>query len=260
METITFNKHRHNIPTTPDDLTPDQYQYLLRLFNGYASGALSLDMVRTRWFGSLVGLNGLDYKILKPERRQGAEELAARALGYFIRPSSGPDSLPILDITTVRNLLPEYRGYRGPGDLMFGVTFGQFVEVFTLMEQIETAHDGGAILQEVARILYHIPSTEPVPAVLAFHAPLFFGNVWHHIMTTPVDINGRSLDLSILGRKIPGDTMPDDNTGWTGVAYEVAASGIFGNLRQVEDADLWEVLLYLYKCKFEYIHQKQEKK
>ena len=43
----------------------------------------------------------------------------------------------------------------------------------------------------------------------------------------------------------------------TGIVFEVAASGVFGNKKEVDDTPFWDVLLYLYKCKFEYLHQKQ---
>ena len=54
--------------------------------------------------------------------------------------------------------------------------------------------------------------------------------------------------------------MADDKTGWTGIVFEVAASGVFGNKKEVDDTPFWDVLLYLYKCKFEYLHQKRNKK
>ena len=54
-----------------------------------------------------------------------------------------------------------------------------------------------------------------------------------------------------------GGKKPDDKTGWTGITFEVATAGLFGNVAEVERTDMWAVLNYLYKCKFEYLNEKR---
>ena len=75
------------------------------------------------------------------------------------------------------------------------------------------------------------------------------------------DIGGEDIDFRMLFQKLASeDRKADDKTGWTGIVFEVAASGVFGNKKEVDDTPFWDVLLYLYKCKFEYLHQKRNKK
>ena len=75
-------------------------------------------------------------------------------------------------------------------------------------------------------------------------------------MAAPVEINGKKIDFRIIF-KSSGGSRPDDKTGWTGITFEVASAGLFGNVSQVEAADMWAVLIYLYKCRFEYNHEKR---
>ena len=114
------------------------------------------------------------------------------------------------------------------------------------------------------RSLYRYKDPEKTPAVpslLAIHAVNFFSAVWEMVLSGPVYIGGEAIDFRILFQKLASeDRKADDKTGWTGIVFEVAASGVFGNKKEVDDTPFWDVLLYLYKCKFEYLHQKRNKK
>ena len=94
--------------------------------------------------------------------------------------------------------------------------------------------------------------------ILAWHAPMLFLAVWKAIQSGPIEINGRDVDFSIIFRS-SGPRRPDDKTGWAGITFEIATSGVFGNVAEVEASPFWSVLMYLYKCKFEYIHDKSKK-
>jgi len=67
------------------------------------------------------------------------------------------------------------------------------------------------------------------------------------------------VDFSIIF-KSSGSRRPDDKTGWAGISFEIAAAGVFGNVSELDAAPFWAVLMYLYKCKFEYMHDKSNKK
>ena len=108
--------------------------------------------------------------------------------------------------------------------------------------------------ERIARILYHVPEEDKVPDLLLFHAPRLVVATWNIINRGPVEINGRSIDFRIIFRG-SGKSKADDKTGWTGITFEVAAAGLFGDVEKVKATDFWSVLIYLYKCKFEYIEE-----
>ena len=156
------------------------------------------------------------------------------------------------------------------GDMLNGLTFGNFCDCLDLLQQSKQAaaeKDDPAIneiFQDITLKLYRYKDPEKTPAVpslLAIHAVNFFSAVWEMVLSGPVYIGGEAIDFRILFQKLASeDRKVDDKTGWTGIVFEVAASGVFGNKKEVDDTPFWDVLLYLYKCKFEYLHQKRNKK
>lgn len=261
METITTRGRTVAIPTRVDELTPKQYEYYCFLAFALAGRVITPDYFRVRWFSYLIGLGKSDFTILKKEHIEELQAQMAAVEGYFVREKTGDDERVFLDFDTVVNLLPEHMGYKGPGDLFQGVTFGEFVECFTVAESLhesgpEAMAEGCA---HIARTLYHIPEEVPVPDLLAFHAPKLFSSVWRAIQSGPIEINGKKIDFRIIF-KSTGSSKPDDKTGWTGITFEIASAGLFGNVNQVESQDMWAVLIYLYKCKFEYLNEKRTSK
>lgn len=261
METIKTRGKTVEIPVNVSELTPAQYEYYCFLAFALAGRIITPDYFRIRWFSYLIGLGKSDFTILKAEYIDELEAQISAIEGYFVKETTEGQERVHLDFDTVVNLLPEYKGYKGPGDLFQGVTFGEFVECYTVAECLDEADPEAAAkaYEHIARTLYHIPEEAPVPDLLTFHAPKLFSSVWKAIQSAPIEINGKKIDFRIIF-KSSGSTKPDDKTGWTGITFEVASAGLFGNVNQVEQADMWAVLIYLYKCKFEYLNEKRNSK
>ena len=261
METITTRGRTVDIPVYVGELTPAQYEYYCFLAFALGGGVIDLDYFRVRWFSYLIGLKKVDYTILKPEYIEELERQRKVIDGFFRTQTVNGVDRQSLDFSTTVNLLPEYKGFKGPGDWLDGITFGKFVECLTIFESLAEADAEGIAegYADIARVLYHIPGESSVPDLLAFHAPTLFSSVWSAIQAGPIDINGKKIDLRIIFRR-SGNSRPDDKTGWTGITFEVASAGLFGTVKEVEATDFWEVLLYLYKCKFEYLHDKDNSK
>lgn len=258
MKTITTRGRTVDIPTHVEELTPKQYEYYCFLAFALAGKVITPDYFRVRWFSFLIGLGKADFTILKEEHIDELEAQISAIEGYFVKEIIEGSERVHLNFDTVVNLLPEYKGYKGPGDLFQGVTFGEFVECYTVVECLDGAVPEAIAegYEHIARTLYHIPDTAPVPDLLTFHAPKLFSSVWKAIQSGPIEINGKKIDFRIIF-KSTGNTKPNDKTGWTGITFEVATAGLFGNVSQVEKADMWAVLIYLYKCKFEYLNEKR---
>ncbi len=120
--------------------------------------------------------------------------------------------------------------------------------------------DIGELISSIGRLLYkkqgpQETGTPPFP--VCFHAYIFFLAVWELIYSVPISTNGKDIDFSILFEK-SGRGNAGDNTGWVGISYDVAASGVFGDFRQVNDTPFWDVMLYIYKCRFEMLHNNKK--
>lgn len=249
MREIEFRGRRISVPETLTELSPGQYASYILLIDAWSAGVIDAPRFRVRLMSVLFGLGGLDYTMLLPVHVARVEEHLG-LLDAFI--PERPDGTVAPVYRTPANLLPEFGGYRGPGDWLEGVSFGDFVKCLMLLSGGGTDDDAVRACRGVARVLYRIPEDRDVPALLCFHAPALVSAVWEAIRAAPVEINGEKLDLGIIFRRV-GPARADDRTGWTGVTFEVAASGIFGDVAGVERTDMWAVLLYLYRCKFEYM-------
>lgn len=257
MKSITTRSKQVEIPTAVDELTQAQYEYYCFLALALGAGTIDPEYFRVRWLSYLIGMGSSDYSILRPEFIAELDAQVAAVDSFFLDGHPGRS----LDFNTTVNLLPEFAGYRGPADWLDGLTYGRFVQCLTIFESLaytdaRTVAEG---YEEIARILYNIPEGVEVPGLLAFHAPTFFAAVWKAIQSGPIDINGRKIDFGIIFKN-SGSRRADDKTGWTGITFEVASAGLFGNVKELEEADFWAVLLYLYKCKFEYLHDKDNHK
>lgn len=250
MRKVVFKGRAVEVPECIDELTPEQYSYYILLATSIAEGAMGREAFGVRWLSFLLGMGEIDFTLYIPEIASPLRVEAAELAKGFI--CEDADRLR-LDFMTCRNLLPICGEFSGPADWLSELPFGKFMECMALMSHMDTPEETEEACEGVARVLYSIPEEAKVPPVLMWHAPTLFANVWHVITSEPVDINGQLIDFSIIFR--PGtDRRPDDKTGWTGIAFEVAAAGLFGSMKELEQVDFWAVLLYLYKCKFEYIH------
>lgn len=254
MKEIRFRNAPVSVPESLDELTPEQYVYYIYLASWLTAGIIDAEYWRVRWFSFLVGMATADYTILIPEYIAEAERLRDGVVGPFLSESG-----TVPTFRTCRNLLPEYKGFKGPADWLNDLRYGDFTQCAVLMEQEPTAADLREIFEGIARVLYSVPESEDVPEVLVWHAPVLFGSVWKAIQSGPIDINGKMIDFSIIFKSV-GARRPDDKTGWAGISFEVATAGVFGNVRELDASPFWAVLMYLYKCKFEYLNDKSSNK
>ncbi|MCH5237845.1 MAG: hypothetical protein J1E95_08620 [Muribaculaceae bacterium] len=246
------------IPTAIEELTPEQYMYFITLASLFAASAsMSETALRVRWLSYLAGLGPLDFTLFLSERKKLFLEALPMTDNFFHRGADGK-LLPHFD--TPVNLLPEIEGYHGPGDMLDGITFGEFTECSSVIRAISEnpAADAMEAYGHIARVLYKIPKEKEIPEILYFHAPTLFRNVLKLIESDPIEINGEKIDFRIIFQSSKTGNNYDDKTGWVGITFEVASSGVFGGVKDVENADFWMVLLYLYRCKFEYLHSKRK--
>lgn len=258
MVHVEFNGRDFSLPECTAEMTVAQYDMLLHVS---LCGALMGSSIKDAARDLLLCLLDLRcrFGLLKPELQQQLEALMPVAENFF-REDEGGKWLPDLD--TVRNLMPEYLGHKGPGHWLEGMTFGEFTECLAVLGELRDSGDSAGDVagdvandhaEHIARVMYRLKPDTPVSPALCLHAFNFFLAVWNRICRAPVQLGGKQVDLRIIF-KSHGPARPDDNTGWAGIAFEVAASGVFGDLKGVEATDFWSVLLYLYKCKFEYIN------
>lgn len=263
MEKIEYKSKTVEIPSVLDELNNSQYQAFLMLAVMMRQGIITPAQFRVKFLSSLLGMK-TDYTVYREDVIHQLDGQLHKLDGFFsYRDGENNERIVSPVLSTGRNLMPDFGGWHGVGDMLNGMTFGDFCECLELYQQYKNEPDtteSERILEEITLKLYQFTGTDKcpdVPSLLVIHAVTLFSTVWTMILAQPICINGEDIDFRILFKKSTAGAIPDDKTGWTGIAFEVAASGVFGNVKEVNNSPLWDVLLYLYKCKFEYLHQKK---
>lgn len=265
MQEITYDNKTKKIPEELEELSPSQYFRYLELVLMMNTGKISPFEMKCKLMSMLLGMR-YNFTICK-ESIVGEISAQLPKLDGFFDITEGADKV-IYDphIKSGKNLLPSYKNWRGPNDMLNDITYGQFVQCLNLAKAMETARTEkddklvDSLMSEFGEILYRTEDSitgGSLPLLVCFHSYIFFCAVWELICTVPIPINGEDINFSILFQE-PEDKKANDKTGWVGIAFEVASSGVFGNVKQINETPFWDVLLYLYKCRFEFIHNKNQ--
>ena len=255
MVKVEHNGKEREIPGTLEELSADQYKGYLFLAVMLRRGVLDEMGFRAKLLAELMGL-GVEITDFKPDVAEGLIAQLGVLDGFL--DENGPIT------ATGRNLLPEFAGWTAKvGDMLNGLAFGEFVEALTLLGRLDEDEESQqAVLNDLARLLYSPPEDRAdaeVPALVAVHSVTFFTSVFNMIRKEPIGISGEMINFSIIFKPVPGmPSKADDHTGWHGIAMEVASSGVFGTLKEVNSTPLWDVLLYLYRAKFDLLHEKRK--
>lgn len=264
MKEVIYKKMSRKIPECLDELNSEQYIRFLELAMMMNVGSITAHQMRCKLLSSLLGM-GVNFAICDESTVNELITQLDAVNGFFDIREENSVVIYDPDLKSGRNLLPVYKAWKGPEDMLNDITFGQFVSCMNIMRDISAAsqenrhRDIDSLLVSFCQMLYKHSSgaVEPTPLLLNVHSFNFFCAVWELIRTVPIPVAGQNIDFSILFQESKSSRR-DDKTGWAGISFEVASSGVFGNIRQVNDALFWDVLIYLYKCRFDSIHLKQK--
>lgn len=108
-----------------------------------------------------------------------------------------------------------------------------------------------------------LPLIEKVPYIKKFCILLWYSYCVQVIQTTPLMIQGIEIDFSILFPKptkaeLLGLEKRKQGLGWQGTLFDIAESGVFGNIEQTEQTPLFTVLVYMYKKQIENLKASQK--
>ena len=237
MKEIQIGRKRVMMPESWEEMSRDQYWTYMLLLSAVLGGDMHRMEAEKTFFSFLIGWNGADWT------RMADQETADSLREIFLddRKWWGMDRLPD---TEGINLMPLWRGHKGPSDWFGEMTWGVFTDCLDLLT-IAAGEDGSDAVRSMARLMYSLPPEETPDRVLQYHCMALMQSVVTAVSSGPVSVNGRDVDLSVIF----GKGGVDDGTGMSGVTFAVAESGVFGSYPEVRMCGMWEVLLYLYKCK-----------
>lgn len=158
---------------------------------------------------------------------------------------------------------PVFVKMHGPKSEFENVTFGQYQDALNLYHMYNE-HTDPEILYRLMATFYLYKNEEyqerkiekkiskikliDFGAVYGFF--LFFGSFQIYLTSSIVYYEGKPIDFSILyksAKNAENDVVSNiPGLGVKSLAYQLAESGVFGNLQELRKENLWEILLRLY--------------
>lgn len=275
-ETISF-------PSDIDELTPEQYLFYLDLALEQLTGEITDPMeIKRKLFVYFTDLKpSAKMEFYSPEEQEeiwvSLTEKINLLDSFFDIESTDDKILYSLHIKSGANLLPEWNGLKGPDDMLSNITWGDFVNCLNNMKLISLAKAENDILEiqsntiELFQTLYKKKESraknkeprlknEEIPDTVLYHALTYFSYVYELITTVPIPINGEEIDFSIIWKGSKDDDSDKaDKSGWAGVLFSIAETGIFGRTTDVNSTGLYDVLTYLYSRKLQAIEMEKKR-
>jgi len=272
------------LPDHWDEMTSEQVCFVLKQAFLFTNGSIDHNDFIIRVFYKLAGIKRnvrtIFWEMLVPkslllDKNANAYQLAEYYTSFMLKPLEEGFEI---NFDTVLNFLPEVKigrtVYHGPADLLSDITFGEFRSAVEGMNEF-FKHQEQPALNRMIACLYR-PSDpqqnpddhsgrkrEPFNRIKsARHSNqlrklkdwqrlmilTWFSSCINHIKRNDIEIEGRLINLSPIfpepdefdgSRSAPG-------LGWTGILFGVSKEGVFGDIRQTDEASFFDVLLFMY--------------
>lgn len=270
------------------ELTPKQYVEFCRILNQLETGRISMDQANILLVISLADIKlGIRYAFLGRQAKEkvhaGLLQLVPLAKSIFEeRKNEAGETILVPSIAFTDNKIPSYRGLVGPADALTNCTFYEYKLAYAAWMQYQETQQP-EFLDEMIAVLYRPPvllpgirnvipnfsgdvrkkltvTTNPLylqrrikkvskwPAHIKFGIWLWYTACMDFLRTGKPVIDGLEIDLSILYK---GDGGSSAGIGLTGLLYSLAETGVFGNLKETGDTNIYDVFARLYQVKLQ---------
>ena len=185
-------------------------------------------------------------------------------------------------ISFTDNKIPRYRGLVGPADALTNCTFYEYKQAYAAWMQYQETQEH-EFLNEMIAVLYRpavsfsffrkrhakfsgdirkplTVTTNPLflqkrikevakwPAHIKFGIWLWFTACMEYLRSGKPVIDGIEIDLSILYK---GEGGGSAGIGITGLLYSLAETGVFGNIEETGNTNIYDVFARLYQVKLQ---------
>lgn len=272
-------------PSEIDELSPREYLFYLQLYLKQLSGEITdPHVIKRQLFTFLVDLK-VSFRMQFYKRDTLQEIWSALTqkidlLDSFFDIEPHDDHLKYtMKIKSGINLLPEWRHYKGPETMLTNLKWGDFVRCLDYMKQLQSAIDSEDLQQiqelsiEIFNVMYKPKNSHESGLfrrkikydlefdAVVFHCITYFKYIYELITTIEIPYKGNEIPFYIIWEKDDeDDDSKSDMTEWDGILFMLAESGTFGTAETVNNYNMWEILLYLYKQKFQTREQRRKDK
>jgi len=270
-----------SFPQDVDELTPDQYLFYLDLVLQQMVGEISdPQAIKRKLFAYFTDLK-LGWKmgtyseeVIESIWSSLSDKIDLLDSFFDIEETDGK-VMYSMHVKCGMNLLPAWNKHKGPEDMLSDITWGQFKICLNALKMISIAQEEDDVegiernTMDMFNAMYKNPQplkggkkykNREIPDTVLYHAQTYFSYVYELITTVPIPINGEEMDFSILWKKEEGDDEDSgDKSGWLGITFGIAESGVFGDFKNVDEENMYNVLIYLYKQAVTARHERKKR-
>jgi len=159
-----------------------------------------------------------------------------------------------------------WRLYKGPKDLLADLTIFDFKEASWRVGKFSETKDED-FLNELFAVLYYTGrkrkvdekvycrtrrDARRVPIGTRFMIFLFFLGCMNWMREEAIEIDGREIHFGCLFNKSEAEGGEEGGeTGMAGIVFQMAESGVFGNVMQTNGVNMWDIFLRLYQIHYQ---------
>jgi hypothetical protein len=282
------------LPETLAECDTNQYIEMCHLLYRYQMQYISYFDLRVQAFYQLLNLkpSKKEHLLVDEETKWGNVYQLSELIDTFFEDKEGQKIIKIdYGHNPVGRFKPLRRFYYGPANHFTNIKFGEYLEGLRVFNQYHVT-PADELLRQLAAIFYrkqkpllwlqrkikgfdgdvrrpYNPHTLQAREIAFKYAPwgflygfyLMFGAFQKFVSTAVLPWGGKEIDFSILFED-SGDYYAEavPGRGLDGVAMVLAESGQLGNINQVREAPLWDVMMLLYDLKKQDLDRKLNEK
>lgn len=263
---------KREMPSGWDEMTSDDMIRFTHLYLKLQKGIISLTELKTEMVYQFLGLRIRKWRLelmKEPERLQVYQNvfLISEKLDFFFTEEKIDGKINLkVNFPWTKNLIPVYNGFIGPDHLMADISFIEYKNAHVAAADFIGSNDVNDLNWFVAN-LYRKPLIKFMkkPAYNEFrvkkisekiaewpyqvkYAILLNFLAWEeYIRKGTYHIDGNDISFSLLfdGGDKTESGSPD--IGLTGLLYNLAETGVFGNVKSTSEQNLYDVLIRLYQ-------------
>ena len=278
MHTLEIPRKKKNkiieFPENWEEMSQKQFLKIMELVIEFEIGKIDYNDLKLQATMVLVGIVITKAPRSKADQDEIAASLAVlvELINYIIviEKNKKGKSIAKLQFESLKQFLPIIKTYEGPQVGLSNITWEQHTKASANYRQyIQTkevqyldkligslyleagkefdAERADIIAEDVADIPYH----------WKYAVFLFYRNSLTFIQNSKINMNGETIDLSILFKDDKKKSKAD-GLGLVGLQMSIAESGVFGDMEKTGKQSIYDVYAYLYKNKHAYIEQMKE--
>lgn len=265
------------LPADLSECDQQQYMYMCELIFRFHNQEIDYLEFRTHAVYKLLGLKAKESEHDQEEKFANVYVISELIDSFF----EEVDGIKTINQYYIHNPIPSFapglKKYYGPADSFMDMTFGEYRDALRIFHDFHATGDMQLLVLLTAvfyrkkkafhfiqkqlasydgncRIPYNSALLErhaknfkyaPIGFIYGFY--LLFASFQKYLVDAKLMWGGKEIDLSILFQSDGGsETENIPGIGMDSIAFTMAESGAFGNIKDVDNTNFWQILIKMY--------------